>query len=384
LNKTKILEIIASCQRGGVPTVVHNLVRYINRERFDIHLVAADDGPFYKTFSGLCPVHDIPIRGCYPRSICALRSLIKSQHIDVVHAHGKGAAFYGRLASLGLRTKRVYTLHGFDDGHYRPIVRRLYLAVEKMLGRITDSTVAVSEGERDKAANAGILVPGKSVVIPNGILIKGLAPRPPRGHVIGTLSRTSPQKGLEFLIEAVAMLMESHPDSICLVAGGTPAGEEGYEERIKRMVKERGVGERMVFLGEIGDVETFFSKIDVYVSASRWEGLPTAILEAFAARTPVVATDVVGNRDLVSHLATGVLVQAENSQAIAEGIEFVFASADRLKEVVERAHCMVAERYSVDRMVKQHERLYEGLLGSSTFPETLSSETDYVGTGVRS
>jgi glycosyltransferase involved in cell wall biosynthesis len=374
LRKLQILEIIPSCRRGGVPTVVHNLVRHIDRERFDIRLVAPDDGPFYEIFSQLCPVHKVRIRGYYPGSIYALRKLIKTHRIDVVHAHGKGAALYGRLASFGLKTKKVYTLHGFDDGHYRPLVRWVYLSVEKVLARITDKTVAVSDGERKKAERAGILVPARSAVIPNGVAINRHTSRPVRGHVLGTLSRTSPQKGLEFLVEALAALKERYPDSICYVAGGTPVGEEDYEAAIKRMARERGAEGRMVFLGEISDIEAFFSRIDVYVSTSRWEGLPTAILEAFAAGTPVVATDVVGNQDLVSNLETGVLVQADDGKAIAKGIEFAFENRDRIEALAERARRLVAERYSIDNMVRQHEELYKNLAGFGANDAALDRE----------
>jgi glycosyltransferase involved in cell wall biosynthesis len=363
MRKIRVLEIIPSCRRGGVPTVVYNLIAHLDRERFDVHLIAPNDGPFYEKFARLCPVYDIPIRGYYPRSFSLIRTLIRTCNIDIVHAHGKGAGLYGRTASVGLPVRTVYTLHGFNDDHYGPLYRRAYLIVEKLLAGITDRIVAVSTGERDKAGKAGILTRSRAEVIANGVAVNGRGiSRDDKGHVLGTLSRTSPQKGLEYLIEAVAQLRNNYPDLICYAAGGTPKGEEAYEAALKEMIRERELQDRIVFLGEIGDIGAFFSRINLYISTSRWEGLPTAVLESFGAGVPVVATDVVGNNELVRDRETGILVKACDSDAIARGIEYAFENPSRLAAFAANAFRDVSENFSVDSMVKKHALLYESLL----------------------
>jgi glycosyltransferase involved in cell wall biosynthesis len=364
MQKIRLLEVIPSCQRGGVPTVVHNLIAGLNKDKFDTQVVAPNDGPFYQKLSRLCPVHDIAIRGYYPTSLSKLRRLIKTERINIVHAHGKGAGFYGRLASLGLNAKTVYTLHGFHCEHYRPWFKHAYLAIEKLLVLITDQTIAVSEGEKEQAERAGILIQGKHSVILNGIAFDAIeAPRPNR-YVMGTLSRNCYQKGLEFLLEAVATAKKKCPDLICRVAGGTPKGEETYEAALEKKAHDLGVVDNIVFLGEINDIAGFFSELDLYISTSRWEGLPTAIIESFASRVPVVATDVVGNRDLVKNNETGVLVATENSAAIARGIEHAFENPDEMATMAEKAYFIALRDYSVESMVRSHESLYERLLDS--------------------
>lgn len=364
MKKIRLLEVIPSCQRGGVPTVVHNLVSGINRDRFDFQVVAPNDGPFYHQLSRVCPVHEIPIRGYYPSSLLKLQKIIRTEHIDIVHAHGKGAGLYGRLASLGLKVKTVYTLHGFHCDHYTSWFRRAYLAVEKLLGPITDQTIAVSEGEREQAEKAGILIKGRCSVISNGIGFTSSTTARPNRHIIGTLSRTCYAKGLEFLIEAVAMAKDKYPDLICCIAGGTPKGEEACEAALKERVRNLGIENDIFFLGEISDITGFFSELGLYVSTSRWEGLPTAIIESFASRVPVVATDVVGNRDLVRSGETGILVEAENSADIARGIEYAFENGDEMNVMADRAYVMALKDYSIDSMVRSHELLYERLLDS--------------------
>jgi len=363
LRKIKILEIIPSCQRGGVPTVVHNLISRLDKAKFEIHLAAPNDGLYYDRFSSTCAVHDVSIRGYYPSSIYMIRKLVKTYDIDIVHGHGKGAGLYGRLATLGMGVKRAYTLHGFNCDHYIPLFRCLYLTVEKLLSRVTHMTVAVSDGEKKQAEKAGILPKGRATVIPNGIVLNK-ARSGEKGFALGTLSRICRAKGLEYLIEAVVLLRDRYPELMCYVAGGMPKGEEDYEAELKAMIRDRALDDKIIFLGEIGDIDSFFHKIDVYVSTSRWEGLPTAVLESFAARVPVVATDVVGNRDLVKNLKTGILVKAEDGETIAAGIEYAFEHPDELSAFTANAFRDVCENYSVNNMVSRHELLYESLLTS--------------------
>lgn len=361
-RKIRVMEIVPSCQRGGVPTVVYNLISNLEEKKFEVHLVAPDDGPLHDRFARLCPVYDIPIRGCYPLSVCSLRRLIRAKDIDIIHAHGKGAGLYGRIASLGTSARRVYTLHGFNYDHYSPLFGCGYITVEKMLARITDRIVTVSDGEKQKAERAGLLSKRNSIVIANGIALNGKDPCPKKGHVLGTLSRTCRAKGLEFLIESIALLKDKYPGMVCYIAGGTPKGEETYEVILRKLVRDLHIEDRIVFLGEISDIEDFFSKINVYVSTSRWEGLPTAVLEAFAAKTPVIATDVVGNSDLVKDRQTGILVKAEDSKAVAAGIEHAFEDQDGLATLAANAFRYVSENFSVGSMVSKHEALYESLL----------------------
>jgi glycosyltransferase involved in cell wall biosynthesis len=362
MRKIRILQIIPSCQRGGVPSVIYELIRNIDKKRFKIHLVAPNDGLLNDAFTRLCPVYDIPIRGCYPLSVCRLRRLINTAEIDIVHTHGKGAGLYGRLASIGSRAKTVYTLHGFHNDHYKPPFRYAYTTVEKLLAHFTGQVITVSEGERHKAHMAGILPPGRSIVIHNGIALKHAPHGKVEGHILGTLSRSCIAKGLEFLIGAIALLKDKYPDLICYIAGGTPKGAEAYETVIRNMVRQLGLEDRIVFLDEISDIESFFAKISIYVSTSRWEGLPTAVLEAFVSKVPVVATDVVGNSDLVKHLETGILTKTEDSKSVAAGIDYAFQNPDLMNAFAANAFHMVSENYSIEKMVKRHEALYESLM----------------------
>jgi len=99
----------------------------------------------------------------------------------------------------------------------------------------------------------------------------------------------------------------------------------------------------------------------VFVLPSRWEGLPNVVLEAMAACCPVVATDVVGTRDLIRDGVNGLLVAPEDHAALAAAIERVVNERSLARSLVDAA-CETARKHSVSAMVASHERLYSELL----------------------
>ncbi len=362
-DKIKLLFLISSCKSGGVPVNLLNLIKQIDRERFHIELAAPQDGVYFQMFSEIIEVHDVKIRGFYPKTIFKLRNLFKQKNFDAVHARGRGVGLYARLASIGINIKVLYAYHGFNYKHYSRLKRIVYLIMEKFLLRFTDKVICVSNGEKMQAIKAGVLTEDKAVLIPNGIDIEkyNTQGREQKGYVIGTLSKICIQKGLEFLIPALVILKKYYPSIVCLIAGGVQEEELQREVMLKKMVKEFGMDDKIIFLGEIHDVPSFFDKIDLYVSSSLWEGLPTAILEAFAAGVPVVATDVTGNNEIVISDNTGILARPKDSDSLAEAIDYAFRHRSEIKQFSDNASKFVQQDYSMARMVRNYEALYRDL-----------------------
>jgi glycosyltransferase involved in cell wall biosynthesis len=117
------------------------------------------------------------------------------------------------------------------------------------------------------------------------------------------------------LIRAFALIASMRLDARFVVVGDGPMRGE-----VERAVAERGLGDRIIFTGPRHDVDRLLAAFDVFVSSSRWEGLPRVVLEAMAARVPVVATDVGGIQDVIDDPATGRLVAAEDAEALAGAV----------------------------------------------------------------
>ncbi len=364
-QKISILFIIGSTHAGGVPSFILNLVKNLDKKIFcNIELVAPPDGRYFKVFNSLITVHNKRIRGCYPETLFFLRTLIKKRHFDIVYANGRGAGIYGRLAAIGTGAKTVYSYHGFNYDHFSGVKKIIYRGFEKMMLNWTDKVVCVSESEKARAIKANLLIEKKAALIPNGIDFEALRTRQAtkNGYIIGVLAKTCIQKGLEYLIPAVALLKENYPDVRCFIAGKTLPEEFSREAHIRKAIKVSGLDNVVVLLGDVLDIEWFFNAIDLYVSAALWEGLPTAILEAFAYRVPVVATEVAGNKDLVVHKKTGILVQPKSSRSLAEGIDFAFENRGQMKTFAENAYQYGRRHYSLQTMVKNHQKLYQNLV----------------------
>jgi len=139
--------------------------------------------------------------------------------------------------------------------------------------------------------------------------------RPEGSVLIGSVGRLDDQKGYEYLIRAARRVVDVYPQARFAIAGEGPRREE-----LGRLIERLGLGEHFHLCGFQASVADFIAALDLFVSSSRWEGLPLAIVEAMLLGKPVVATDVGGNREIVEQGRTGLLVKAEDPPALAAAI----------------------------------------------------------------
>jgi glycosyltransferase involved in cell wall biosynthesis len=135
-------------------------------------------------------------------------------------------------------------------------------------------------------------------------------------------------------------------------------GEGEKEAELKALARELGIQSRVIFTGARNDVEDLLAAVDVLVSASLWEGISTVILESMAARTPVVATDIPGNREILEDQVHGWLVGVDNPSALAKAVKSALTLSDLRESMVERAVQRVQD-FSIQALVSQHEALYQ-------------------------
>jgi glycosyltransferase involved in cell wall biosynthesis len=299
-----------------------------------------------------------------------LLSLHREWPFDVLHCHGLYPPGYlAALCRERLRVPTVLTSHGGDlqAGHARltraGLHQRHVLAVEG-----ADKWVAISRHTRD-----GLLRlcpwPEKLVAIPNGVdLDRFAAPvrRPPGldlgdGEYVLFLGRLTRRKGVDLLLRALAHVPDDEPVR-AVVAG---AGEE--EAALRGLAEGHGLGARVRFVGRVvGDEKAHLlqNALCVVVPSRGWEGFPVVVLEAYAARTPVIATHIPGLADLVQPGRTGWLVSPEEPQALADALCRAYRRRDELRQIGEQARQRAAE-HSWDVIARRHLRLYEELCEGS-------------------
>jgi glycosyltransferase involved in cell wall biosynthesis len=195
-------------------------------------------------------------------------------------------------------------------------------------------------------------------VVPYGVDLEVFQPAPrPAGDevVIGAAARLSKEKGVGYLIEAFALLRQHGLPLKLRLAGDGPE-----REKLGVLVHSLGVANNVAFLGEIDHTEVpgFLQDLDIFVLPSVFEGFGVAAIEASAVGLPVVASDVFGIPDAVTHGETGLLVPPRDARKLADAIETLARDPDRRKAYGEAGRAMVRERYDWQKNVRQMELVF--------------------------
>ena len=271
----------------------------------------------------------------------------------MVHTHSAKAGALGRLAAVRAGVPRiVHTLHGFPFHEFQPWWRRTaYLRIERRLGRSTDALLAVGGAVAAQAVRLGLTSPERIRTIPpavdvsgvvSGTAARGLARRrlglPAGVRLVGTVGRIDYQKAPEDWLEALA----SCGDDVW----GMWIGDGPLRGRLLAQARRRGLAERLRLLGHRDDVAELLPAFDVFALASRYEGLPCALVEAAAAGVPVVATAVNAVPDLVVPGETGLLVPPQRPDLLGRAMAYLLDEPAEAQAMAEAGRLRLGDRYS--------------------------------------
>lgn len=360
-----VLELLTTTALGGGPRHVYDLARRLPRDEFEVVVAGPRDGPFFERFGDLGVGRaEVAANRLSARALVATVRLVRRLGVRVIHSHGKGAGVHGRLAARLTGVSAVHTLHGIHyEGYPRPLAA-LYLSLERQLARWTRTIVNVSATQAAEALALGLCEPARSVTIVNGVDLDAqdrlLADTPiPRERlglaadlfVLGTVARFDPVKRLDALVGAVRSL--NRPGVGLLLVGGGPEGA-----RLRGLAAAARLDGRVSFPGWVDDPARVYPALDLYVSTSRKEGLPYAVLEAMGAGLAVVATDVPGHRDVVRHGETGLLVPAGDVPALAAAIGALMDDPARRRRLGQAGRTRVRQEFDVGAMVEKTAMIY--------------------------
>ena len=344
----RILELLVSTDLGGGPAHVRDLVAGLAGPEFRFTIAGPAGGALLPALTAAGA--DFEPVAADRLSVGALRDtvrLARARRIQVIHSHGKGAGLYGRIAARLTGAAAIHTFHGIHpvgDG-------RLYLRLERALARWSFAVVHVSESQAGEARALGLAPAGRTRVIVNGIdaaLVRAVAERAPMSRaalglrpdalVLATVARFDPVKRLEVLVRAVPLLVARVPEAQLLIVGDGPE-----RDTLRALARTLAPGDGVVFAGAIPDAARVLPVVDLYVTASRREGLPLAVLEAMACGLPVLATAAPGHVDAVEPEVTGRLVPLDDAPGLAA------AAALLLRDPALRARMGRAGRERVER-----------------------------------
>jgi glycosyltransferase involved in cell wall biosynthesis len=329
----------------------------------------------------ISPINDV-------RGLVALFHHIRKMEPHIVHTHTSKAGILGRLAAWMARVPIViHTPHGHVFyGHFGRSLSRMFLQMEKLLGRITHHQIALTPEEGKDYLNLGVAKSNNISVIHSGVDLNCFKrsktksnPRrnelgiPPDSLVVGYVGWLIPIKGVTYLVNAMAEVVQRHPNSLLVLVG---KGDEKGEEEIKlsKQVENLGIADNVRFLGWRPDVNEIMGCFDIFVLPSLNEGMGRVLVEAMSAGLPIVASRVGGIPDLLKDGENGLLVPPANAGALEQAISDLLSDKDRRKRMGETGKKM-CRPYSIEAMVDKIDNLYSRLL-ARIFHESASRDRE--------
>ncbi|MCP3931070.1 MAG: glycosyltransferase family 4 protein [Bacteroidetes bacterium] len=304
-------------------------------------------------------------------ALLALLKLIKENRPIIIHTHSSKAGILGRFAAWILRTPiTIHTPHGHVfQGHFPPVISKVFLIIERLFDKITDCTVALTRGERDDYLKLSVTTSPKLATIHSGVKIKKfMHPAKdsavdskslgvePYDRIVGAVGWLLPIKGPDYLIKAMQRVWRKFPDVKLVFVG---KGE--LKEKLMDMANDMGVINRVLFSGWRDDIHNIMPLFEIFVLPSLNEGMGRVIVEAMAAERPVVASNIGGIPDLVIDGETGILVEPCDVIGLADSIESLLENPDRGRLMGQFGR-QRSKLFTEKQMVEQTDQLYQKLI----------------------
>ena len=354
----KILFITLRADHGGGPKHIDLLINNLSSE-IEIYLACPQDKPYYDLWSKSKKIKDIfalPHRKFSVKKLLELNKFIKDNDIGIVHSHGKGAGIYSRILKiLNPRLKIVHTLHGVHIGEYGLLKKSAYIFLERFLTLFTDKFINVSNSENSLCLKLKLFKKSKSEIVYNGIkaLLKednakikfNLSGK----RVVTTISRFDYAKNMS-LAHEIAQNFKDNSDIVFLWLG------DG-DDRAKFEFMAQKDGANIIFTGFTDEISAYLSATDIYLSTSRWEGLPYALIEAQSLGIPIVATNVVGNNEVVENDKNGFLF--ESAQQACRDIKILLNDEKIYGKMQAEALLNFKDKFDIGIAVRKVEKIYE-------------------------
>jgi glycosyltransferase involved in cell wall biosynthesis len=319
-------------------------------------------------------IHAQALRNDTPWLRAAVREmagLLAEFDVNVLCCHGYKADLVGCLAAQRCGIPVVGVSRGWTAENFKV---RVYEWLDKRFLRWMNRVVCVSDGQAEKVRRAGV-EPSRVAVIRNAIDVNRFASPDrgclcelhdhfptPRRVIIASAGRLSPEKGFDVLLEAAARVV-AQDDS----AGFIHFGDGPQRERMLKRIAALGLQHSFVLAGMRNDLDRLYPFFDLLVLPSHTEGLPNVVLEAFAARVPVVATAVGGTPEVVEDGINGHLVPPADPERLAARILNMLRDDERRLTMGEQGYRRVCDDFTFAAQARAYERLFAELTPSS-FP----------------
>ncbi len=298
-----------------------------------------------------------------------LAAILREHGADILHVRGFSMLLDSLLAGSLLRKVSVaFSFHGFEEAEhpFGRLRKRLYRAAVLRC----DDRWAVSRTSADNVASRLGLPAARFDVMPNGVdacyyqpavapgVIRRRLDLPEDRLLILSVGNFKPVKGHAVLLEAFRRLGREADRTTLLLAGRDYLAGE-----LRRWADQNLPGRDIRFVGEQTDVLPWYQAADLFVLPSRWEGLSNALLEAMSCALPSIATAVGGNREVIDHGSSGLLVPPDDPASLASALRLLLGDADARRAMGRAGRRSILAGYSIEQSLERYAHRYQALAG---------------------
>ena len=370
----RIAIVTDSLSRGGAERQALVTVRELARRGHTAELIYYHDAPDSYDPATCAPGRAVRLSksGGPLGLLYRLRSHLRRGRFEVMHAFKEWPIVYGCLASRAAGIPARFASYRCQIA-WPGITRRAL----RVADRIATAWLPNSRGVAETLVEYLGVRRERIQVVHNGLdpaaFRSALSPDEARSRLglatdaptVTLLAALRPEKNHELFVRTAALVARRRPAARFLAVGDTGRDSAEYFDRIRRLVGELGVGDRVLFLGQRDDVAAILAATDVSILTSDHEGLSNALIESMAAGRAVITTDYRGAEDVVTHHVDGLITPRNDAEALAEHILALLDDPLRRAELGRAAMATVQNRFSLNAMTDRLLELYQHYLSQT-------------------
>lgn len=370
------IAIVAEALLGGIRQHVYDIVCGLDREKYEVYFIYSDlraDETFYEQKKEMSQHAKLILcnemqREIGKQDLVAYRRLVqifRDIKPDIVHCHSSKAGIVGRLAAKHCKVKKIiYTpnAYAFQSPDISRKKKMLYILAEKFLSRYAcNITINVSKGEMSKALEYHLDKSDKFTLIYNGIPEKKLPDRNTLRkrlglrndcYYVGFTGRCAEQKDPFTFLQIAKNVIEKEDNVEFLYIG-----DGDLKNAMEQWIAEHGLQEKIHMLGFRKDASEIVGALDIYLSTALYEGLPYSMIEAMRAGVPIIATNCIGNNELIRENVNGKFFPVNNDViALNLILNQMKTNSIQRKQVKETYR----SDFSVRKMISMLQKVYNG------------------------
>lgn len=365
----RVLQIIDSMMVGGAEMLLYEFTSKLDSSEFETTVCFCENGPLFEDFQklGIFPVKVKWKLRVDPLLVFRMYREIRRIKPHIVHTHLFKSDFHGRLAARLAGVPVVFsTLHSCNDWALNPVYGYGY----GLTTIFADKIIAVADEVRDYAIKYSRIPSDWIVTINNAVRIEkfdsasNLAPQirkefgiTPDMLLVGIVGRLEEVKDHANFLGMASKIYQKNRNVRFLIVG-----DGSLREHLLALTNELGLSEAVIFTGLRKDIPAIMSALDLLVLSSRYEGLPVVVLEAMAARKPVLVTRVSGLLGVVEDGKTGILVDPGDSDALAAACSHLLEQPELRVQMGNAGYEKVKLKYSMSALINQLVDLYKTYL----------------------